>query len=78
MLVENGNGQRVRTRALPKRRTCETRNNTTYTMTNTTIHKQRQRYIQQINNKQSIDKQRTMCYYNNVKRTTHNNKREEV
>ena len=33
----------------------------------------------QTNNKQSVDKQRTMCYYNNVKRTTHNNnKREEV
>ena len=30
------------------------------------------------NFRQSVDKQRTMCYYNNVKRTTHNNKREEV
>ena len=51
----------------------------TYTITNTT-HKQRQCNIhtQQINNKQSIDKQQIMCYYNNVKRTTHNNKREEV
>ena len=30
------------------------------------------------NFRQSVDKQRTMCYYNNVKRTTHNNKKEEV
>ena len=49
----------------------------TYTITNTT-HKQRQLHTQQINNKQSVDKQQTMCYYNNVKRTTHNNKRKEV
>ena len=30
------------------------------------------------NFRQSVDKQRTMCYYNSIKRTTHNNKREEV
>ena len=30
MLAVNGSDQRVRTKALPKGRTCEIRNNTTY------------------------------------------------
>ena len=30
MLAVNGSDQRARTKALPKRRTCEIRNNTTY------------------------------------------------
>ena len=60
MLAVNGSDQRIRarTRVLPKGRTCETCNNTTYIHNNQ--HNAQAKaitYTQQINNKQSIDKQ---------------------
>ena len=69
MLVVNGSDQRARTKASLKGRTYETRNSTTHTSKGNNT--------QQTNNKQSVDKQRTMCYYNNVKRTTHTTTREK-